>query len=547
MRGKHGSSQARKHPKVVGALLGAIVLLAAVPSAMLAHSYARPGVTHLVSDIPGDSDDAAMSSDGHQAVFASVPLLSAQVEQPEDDCAVPGFDDRCEKWVADAPSPNSTHGAMGLSPAGDRLFTVLDRTIKAHDTETGDELWEADLQGDDQPGRSTPVIRDLEVSPDGRWLYAAGYQVPFDAPDKTKDKDVVVAAYDASTGEMAWRSVLGLPGLAGNDRYESVEVSGAIAVSPDGRRVYVAGQTYLDDRLQGPISRDNLLVAAYDASTGKRSWLTTHGEKLERKAGWEIEVSPDSRTVYVGGEIGFQEAFLAVSVRAFAPQNPQLEGSVLWESSYKGLGQGNVLHSMDLAPDGGRLYLAGWSEGDYATVAFLAATGERAWASRWEGTSDLKAGMEHTAYSVVADPMGERVFVTGRSERSSPATVAYDASTGAELWSTQFSWLGHLTGHDELEDGELRLREETAVPAVTTSPDGSRVYVAGTMRAGGLGIQQHFTAAYDASTGQQAWVARYFTDRLGGSMFVEAASHGQALFVAGRNVLAYEIESEGGR
>ncbi len=101
---------------------------------------------------------------------------------------------------------------------------------------------------------------------------------------------------------------------------------------------------------------------------------------------------------------------------------------------------------------------------DYATVAYDASTGAELWSARYNGPAD---GYE-TSYALGVSPDGSRVFVTGDSYGPTPgpdyATVANDASIGTELWVARYN-------------GPANSADSAA--ALGVSPDGSRVFVTG--------------------------------------------------------------------
>jgi outer membrane protein assembly factor BamB len=149
----------------------------------------------------------------------------------------------------------------------------------------------------------------------------------------------------------------------------------------------------------------------------------------------------------------------------------------------------------------------------YATVAYDAATGEELWEASYH-----PAGRNFNAPNDIAvSETGDRVFVTGQINKSQGlptdvlgprlgadndfGTVAYDGSTGRELWSADLGTPGF--------DFEFGL-------GVASSPDGSTAYVTGVSssfltsyalaRSGQLADQ--LTVAYDGATGAQRWIGR---------------------------------------
>src|SRR5438034_9122616 len=66
-------------------------------------------------------------------------------------------------------------------------------------------------------------------------------------------------------------------------------------------------------------------------------------------------------------------------------------GSQLWVRSYNGLAnREDKAYSVQVSPDGSKVFVAGWSTGttsglDYATLAYSATTGAQLWESRYDG------------------------------------------------------------------------------------------------------------------------------------------------------------------
>ena len=139
---------------------------------------------------------------------------------------------------------------------------------------------------------------------------------------------------------------------------------------------------------------------------------------------------------------------------------------------------------MGVSPDGSTVVVTGTSIGptytpDYVTVAYDASTGAELWVKRYNGPRHRD---EATALGV--SPDGYTVFVTGfstvRRADGDYATVAYDAATGARLWLRRYDGPGN--GYD-------------AATALGVSPDGSRVFVTGNSFGSGSG-SDYATVAY---------------------------------------------------
>jgi len=164
----------------------------------------------------------------------------------------------------------------------------------------------------------------------------------------------------------------------------------------------------------------------------------------------------------------------------------------------------------------------GGASGDYATVAYSAATGRRLWVGRYNGPGNGFDG----ASALAVSPAGTRVFVTGQSQGRGTgsladdyATVAYSAATGRQLWVSRYNGAGN--GFD-------------AAASVAVSPGGSRVFVTG-YSAGGTGSGDYATVAYSAAAGKQQWVSRYNgpASLYDAACCVAVSPAGTAVFVTG--------------
>jgi outer membrane protein assembly factor BamB len=164
-------------------------------------------------------------------------------------------------------------------------------------------------------------------------------------------------------------------------------------------------------------------------------------------------------------------------------------------------------------PDGSRLFVTGFSDGgatgyDYATVAYDPTTGEQLWAARYNGPGN---GSDWPN-SIAVSPDGTRVFVGGDSQPDpnnvDNTTLAYNSATGSKLWEARFpsDYLNSPT-------------------PVAVSPDGSTVLVAGTSNG------TYGTAAYHAATGSRKWFTKSPTAGFASQLALNP--NGSKLFLTG--------------
>jgi WD40 repeat protein len=205
-------------------------------------------------------------------------------------------------------------------------------------------------------------------------------------------------------------------------------------------------------------------------------------------------VSPDGTKVFVtgssyGSASGSDFATIAYDATTRAK---------LWVSRYDGLAHSDdVARALAVSPDGSEVFVTGASLGsrsrfDYTTVAYDASTGTELWARRYTSP----AGNDF-AEALGVSPDGTKLFVTGRSRGSTSgwdyATVAYIASTGSHLWTKRYNGPG--------DAGDF-------AHALGVSPDGSTVFVTGRSD-GSTDGPSYATLAYDAGTGAKLWLSRY--------------------------------------
>jgi hypothetical protein len=326
--------------------------------------------------------------------------------------------------------------AIATDPSGARVFAAgrlssrkgsSDFATVARDATTGAVLWKARFAG---PKRGIDAAAALVVSPDGATVYVAGTTTNFNGTS-----DAMTIAYVASTGARRWVG-----------SYDSTNDQAAdVALSPDGARVYVTGST-------GPSTdRSDILTIAYDAVTGTQVWSSTwDGKDHLADAARSIGVSPDGSRVYVAGQsrsIATSDDYATVAFDA-------TDGTELWSSTYDGIGGDGTDIATDLGttPQGSIVYVTGYTLGpntqgqNFATIAYDGAIGSVLWLRTYNGPMKFSYDV---ARALAVSPDGTRVFVTGQSERDQQGedflTVSY-ASTGSPLWIRRYDQAGYSDG-----------------------------------------------------------------------------------------------------
>ncbi len=382
--------------------------------------------------------------------------------------------------------------AVVISPNGKLAFvtgiTENDATnyttVIAYNTATGARKWIKLYKGKGIGGCSFQDA--IAVSPDSNTVYITA---ECGATDSLYEYATI--AYNAATGAQKW--------LKFYDGVGGINYGESIAVSPNGKSVYVTGQS---DSTASGVPR--FVTVAYNAANGAQLWAKRcSGIAGSTDMPNRVAVSPNGKTVFVTG----------VSVNEISPKPftddltiaySAATGAQLWAKRYSGaLDVANgYYNALAVSPSGKLVFVAGIQTdasaiGDgYETIAYNAATGARVWAKRYTSAGG--------ADSVAVSPNGSTVFVTGESYSTSEgigyATVAYNAATGAQRWAK--SYIG----------------AEGATPralayAVAVSPNGGTVYVTG------LGYRpgwDYVTIAYNATTGAQQWMKYYALPATGG-------------------------------
>jgi hypothetical protein len=413
---------------------------------------------------------------------------------------------------------NDLGRSVAASPDGTKVFvtgrvyagstTGYDYVTIAYNASTGAKLWSARYSG---PGNGTDEAKALALSADGTRVFVTG-----ESTGSATDWDFATVAYKASTGAKLWSARYDGP-ASGADNARS------LALSPDGTKVIVTGGSY-----GGTSNGDDYATVAYDASTGTKLWATRYnGPASKTDRPFVIVAAPDGTKVFVTGEsFGGSVTHLNYATIAYNAST----GAKVWSAFYNGAANDyDAAYAIAPSPDGSKVFVTGESwggaspESDYLTIAYNAGNGAKQWDARYNGPGD---GNDY-GYDVAVSPSGTRLFVTGESYGSAAAsqdyaTVAYNASTGAKVWSARYNGPG--SGNDY-------------GLSLASSPDGTKVFVTGQSYGGSAVSSDFATIGYNASTGSKLWATRYNGT---GSIFdagydVAVAPDGTKVYVAGES------------
>jgi DNA-binding beta-propeller fold protein YncE len=387
-------------------------------------------------------------------------------------------------WVS---SYNGTgHGfdvatATVASPDGGVVFVTgrsagtdgnNDYATVAYNSATGVQLWVSRFS---QLGGGIPLA--IGISPDGGTVYVTGQG------GGVSSLDYVTVAYDANNGAQKWVGRYNGPN-------NSVDVARSLAVSPDGRTVYVTGYS-------GGSGDSDYVTIAYNAATGARRWLSRYnGRAGGNDQARAVTVSADGRTVYVTGRSqGKRSGYDIATVACNAAT-----GARLWVARYNGPANLNDFGTdLAVSPSGRVVYVTGGTVApgrrlNWVTIAYNTAGGQAVWSRQTRGWSIIN----NVGSSVGVTPSGRTVMVanytTGTTTRTAYAITAYVERTGASRWSRRYA--GPAGNNDNLP------------AALGISPDGSTVYVTGTSD-NPASENDYATVAYSIFTGARLWVSRF--------------------------------------
>jgi len=318
------------------------------------------------------------------------------------------------------------------------------------------------------------------VSSDGRDVYTA-------APNA----DAIAAFHrDPATGALTQTQVI----KNGADGVGGLGFACALALSPDGNHLYVAGAT---DNAVAVFTRDPNTGLLTFVEAQKEGVAGVDGLKFARS----VAISPDGGFVYVAGQT--DDAVAIFKRNGLTGWLKFVE--VIREGVDGVTGIGGPLE-LAISPDGANLYLAA---GDRAAVAVFkrdGATGPLRQADlEQEGAQDFGLAGAH---SVAVSPDGGYVYATGLGDNA-VTTFTRNKRTGT------------LTFSDVLVQGLEGVDGLTGAGWVAVSPDGTKAFVAGT--------QDNAVVAF---TRDQTTGALHYVEKQNGGAFARSV----AVSPDGRNV-----------
>ena len=391
--------------------------------------------------------------------------------------AMPGSQDDCVRAVAfHAPfgvtvSPDGAN--VYVAARGDDAVAVFDRNPEtgqlSQKTGTAACVSSSRFRTECAAGVGLDDPYTLTVSPDGRHVYAVS----------SSSHAVAVLDRDLTTGALTQRTGLGAcithededpdctPGraLAGPE---------AVAVSPDGRTVYVAAG-YAD--AVAVFDRDTT-TGALTQKAGGQGCITesagdgtcTEGRALDHPS--DVRITSDGAHVYVASNRSD-----AVSVFNRDPDTGALTqkagtAGCVADSSVDGCAEVRVLGSpseIAVSPDDANLYVALSSNNAIAVVSRDSASGKLTLAG--DGIVG-GIGLEHT-YAIAVTPNGRQVVATG-SRTDAVVVFDRDDSSGQLVQKPRPAGCVSDTG----TDGQCTQSRGLDAPwALALAPDGRHAYV----------------------------------------------------------------------
>jgi hypothetical protein len=293
-----------------------------------------------------------------------------------------------------------------------------------------------------------------------------GYDGGYGVAVHPKNGSVYVSGYGSVTGEAGnvWLRKYDSEGSTlwtrtYNGDYSDSDFGNEVAVSPDGKAVYVAGITAVGT------GDSDIWVRKYSAGGGDKKWTrTARGNVGDMDWAQGVAVSPNSRGVYVAGFKTMKGKGRVAWLRKYSRR-----GKTLWTKIYNPGEVDEMYNDVAVGPDGS-VYTTGFCQGcsaddkDAILLRKYSPAGRKIWAKKLTPGESGNVGN-----SVAVAPNGS-VYVTG---------TIYTPSSGGDFWIKKYSSGGKARWSDTYDDstGPSGILNEEGF-GVTAGSDGS-VFVAG--------------------------------------------------------------------
>jgi DNA-binding beta-propeller fold protein YncE len=338
----------------------------------------------------------------------------------------------------------SKPAGLAVSPDGHSIYVSANGTpnpqIIALRWSSGLGLYLPGNGGDSRIDLAAPRL--MAVSPDGKYLFATGFTY----------SRLLVYLRDPGTGALVLQHSF-------QDNHSGVNGIGGtygVAFSPDSRFAYVTGYS---DNAVGIFARTVSDTFQFDSFITATSLLT---HPLAQPRG--LAVSPDGRNLYVASSAYTGTGTLAVYSRnpatgRLTPLQTRYEGDCQDAIRYCFMLYGlRSLTQLAVSPDGNNVYSVGAGSGAVVNFRRDPLSGKLHWA----GTLNAAGGVPglRGASGVAVSPDGKRVQVTGRDDNAL-VVLSRDLATGA-LSFKQLLQRNAGTGQPALRDvGEVAVSPDS--------------------------------------------------------------------------------------
>ena len=298
--------------------------------------------------------------------------------------------------------PLNSPWGVDSSPDGKQLYvsSLLNDSITVYTRDVAAQGSLSLLQTiSNYPGLIQPMV--LKTSPDGNFIYVAA-QPGAKAGAVAGTEDTLAVFSKNSDGTLSSKTVY----TNKSDNIDGLQGPADIALSPDGKHLYVTGN-----------KANALVVFSRDVNSGLLTFLEVHKNGINNVDGLaeaqQIAVSPDGNFVYVTGS-----ASNALAVFSYLPSTGGLNFVRTYKDGDNTATVDGLTHALAIAmsPKGDLLYVTGRNTTGQATLAVFrrdSSTGLLDFASvQTIGEQNLPAVDE--SLMVTISPDGTNIYTTSR-------------------------------------------------------------------------------------------------------------------------------------